>query len=273
MAELTTEQKKRYARQIMLERIGTEGQRKLLASRVLIIGTGGLGSPAAYYLAAAGVGTLGIMDQDVVDVSNLQRQILHSTPDIGRGKTVSAGEKLRRLSPDTIVVEHAERLTPANAMDIVGSYDIVVDCCDNFPTRYLACDVCMILGRPYVFGSVYQFEGQASIFVRGETPCYRCLFPIPPAVETMEDPARLGIMGVVTGVIGSVQAAEAVKCIVGVDEGSTLRNRLLMYDALGVTMRHINVARAHACPVCGDAPRIVKPLADYEKFCRGGRKS
>jgi adenylyltransferase/sulfurtransferase len=262
--ELTPAQMERYARHTILPQIGAEGQIKLLAARVLLIGAGGLGSPAALYLAAAGVGTLGIVDHDAVDASNLQRQVLHSTETVGMPKLESARRRIASLNPDVRVVPHDARLTPANALEILRDYDVVVDGTDNFPTRYLSNAASVMLGKPNVYGSVYQFEGQASVFWAGRGPCYRCVFPEPPPPGAVPTCAEGGVLGILPGVIGLIQATEAVKVILGL--GETLAGRLLLYDAGRMEFRTIRLRRNPRCPVCGDNPTI-RELIDYDQFC------
>ncbi|GIU97057.1 MAG: hypothetical protein KatS3mg013_0860 [Actinomycetota bacterium] len=261
----TEEQVQRYARHIILPNIGGEGQRKLLEASVLVIGAGGLGSPVAMYLAAAGVGRLGIVDFDRVDLTNLQRQILHTTADVGRPKVASAVEHLRAINPTIEIVGHETLLTSANALDVLGPYDVVVDGTDNFPVRYLVNDATQFLGKPLVYGSIYQFEGQATVFMPGpQTPCYRCLFPSPPPPGTVPSCAEGGVFGVLPGVIGSIQATEAIKLITG--QGRTLEKRLLLYDALHMEVQEVRIRWDADCPVCGKEPTITE-LIDYEAFC------
>jgi adenylyltransferase/sulfurtransferase len=254
----------RYARHLILPEVGMEGQQRLKAARVLCVGTGGLGSPLAFYLAAAGVGTLGLVDFDVVDASNLQRQILHSTKDVGRKKLDSAEEKLNALNPAVRVVKHETRLSSANALEIVKDYDIVADGTDNFPTRYLVNDVCVLLGKPNVYGSIYRFEGQASVFATRGGPCYRCLYPEPPPPGMVPSCAEGGVLGILPGLVGVIQATETIKLILG--KGETLAGRLLLVDSLGMRFRELKLKRNPECPVCGDHP-TVKELIDYEQFC------
>lgn len=264
---LSKRQRERYLRHIILPEINVEGQEKLLAAKVLLVGAGGLGSPVALYLAAAGVGTLGIVDFDRVDESNLQRQILHGTSMVGRSKLESAQQRLKDLNPDVRVVLHETRLNSANALDIIRDYDLVVDGCDNFPTRYLTNDACVMLGKPNVYGALYRFEGQASVFHSAAGgPCYRCLFPEPPPPGAVPSCAEAGVLGVLPGIIGTIQATEAIKLILGI--GKPLIGRLLLYDALQMEFRQIALKRDPRCPVCGDAPTI-RQLIDYEHFCRG----
>jgi adenylyltransferase/sulfurtransferase len=241
-----------------------EGQRKLKAARVLCVGTGGLGSPLAFYLAAAGIGTLGLVDFDVVDASNLQRQIIHSTKDIGRKKLDSAAEKLTALNPALNVVKHETMLTSANALEILKDYDIVADGTDNFPTRYLVNDACVLLGKPNAYGSIFRFEGQASVFATKEGPCYRCLYPEPPPPGLVPSCAEGGVLGILPGLVGVIQATEVIKLILG--KGNPLIGRLLLVDALGMRFRELKLRKNPECPVCGDNP-TVKELIDYEHFC------
>lgn len=254
----------RYARHLTLTEVGVVGQERLRRARVLIVGAGGLGSPAALYLAAAGVGTLGIVDADVVELSNLQRQILHGTGSLGRPKTESARERLRELNPEVEVVTHAVRLTSANGLDILGAYDLCLDGSDNFPTRYLVNDASVLLGKPYVYGSIFRFDGQVSVFGAPDGPCYRCLFSEPPPPDLVPNCAEAGVLGVLPGLVGSVQALEAIKWILGT--GDPLVGRLLLIDALKVQFREIQVRRDPACAVCGDHPTLTK-LIDYEAYC------
>jgi len=260
---LNDTQMERYGRQVILEEMGLEGQAKLLRSKVLIIGAGGLGSPVALYLAAAGVGTLGIVDGDRVDLSNLHRQILHPTPALGQAKTESARHTLAGVNPDVNVVPYQTLLTSANALDIVREYDVVVNGSDNFPTRYLVNDACVLLGKPLVDASILKWEGQATTFVPGQG-CYRCLFPTPPPPGMVPSCAEGGILGALCGHIGSRQALEVLKLLLGV--GETLANRLLIFDALEGETRVVRWSRNPECPVCGDAPTITA-LIDYEQFC------
>lgn len=254
----------RYARHLALPHVGLEGQQRLKESRVLCVGAGGLGSPLALYLAAAGVGTLGMVDFDVVDVTNLQRQILHGTRDVGRPKLDSAADRLRDVNPHVEVVRHETRLTSENALDIVGQYDVVVDGTDNFPTRYLVNDACVLAGKPNVYGSVFRWEGQVSVFSTPGGPCYRCLFREPPPPGLVPNCAEGGVLGVLPGIIGSLQAMETLKVLLGV--GETLAGRLLIFDALEMSWREVALSRNPACPVCGDEPTQTG-LIDYELFC------
>lgn len=264
MFGFTEEQIRRYSRQIILPQVGGTGQRKLLASKVLLIGAGGLGSPAGLYLAAAGVGALGFVDSDVVDLSNLHRQILHGTSDVGRPKTESAAETIRALNPDVRIILHQERLTSENGLEILSQYDVVVDGSDNFPTKYLANDACVLLGKPLVLGAVFQFEGQVSVFLPGDGPCYRCLFPSPPPPGAVPSCQEAGVFGAVPGVIGCIQATETIKLLLGI--GETLAGRLLIFDALSLEFLEIEVKREPGCPVCGEHPAVTE-LIDYELFC------
>jgi len=259
----TPEQAQRYSRHIIMPQIGGKGQRKLMDAKVLLIGAGGLGSPAALYLAAAGVGTLGIVDFDNVDITNLQRQILHHTHDIGRPKVVSAAETIADINPDVKVIQHRVQLSSENALEVLEPYDIVVDGSDNFPTRYLVNDACVMLGKPCVHGSIFLFEGQASTFVPGQG-CYRCLYPSPPPPGMVPSCAEAGVLGVLPGIVGSIQAVETIKLILGL--GNTLSGRLLMFDALDMDFRQVKVRRNPDCPVCGDHPTVTQ-LIDYEEFC------
>lgn len=261
---LTQDQITRYGRHFMLKEVGEKGQIKLLESKVLLAGAGGLGSPAAVYLAAAGVGTLGIVDFDVVDLSNLQRQILHKTESVGRSKIESATETIRSLNPDVTVIPFEERLTSDNIMGILEDFDLVIDGCDNFPTRYLINDACVLSGKTNVHGSIFQFEGQVTVFKPGEGPCYRCLFPEPPPPGMVPNCAEAGVLGVLPGVIGIIQATEAIKLLLR--KGEPLIGRLLVYESLEMKFRELKVRRNHDCPVCGDEPTVTE-LIDYEWFC------
>jgi sulfur-carrier protein adenylyltransferase/sulfurtransferase len=264
LPELSHEELLRYSRHLLLPEVGVLGQRRLRSARVLLIGAGGLGSPAALYLAAAGVGTLGLVDFDRVDLTNLQRQILHGTSAVGRTKLDSAAERIGDLNPGVTVNPHAVRLSRENALGIIAGYDIVVDGSDNFPTRYLVNDACVMLRRPYVYGSIFRFEGQASVFALKDRPCYRCLYPEPPPPGLVPTCAEGGVLGVLPGVIGSIQALETIKLIL--DAGDSLAGRLLLFDALRLRFRELRLRRDPACPVCGDAPTIHE-LIDYETFC------
>ncbi len=262
---LTPEQVMRYSRHIIMPQVGSTGQRKILASKVLIIGTGGLGSPVAVYLSLAGVGTIGLVDFDVVDLSNLQRQILHQTEDVDRPKVDSARETLLRHNPDINVVTHGVPLTSDNALEIISQYDIVVNAADNFPTRYLVNDACVFLRKPLVDGSVLLFEGQATVYLP-EKGCYRCLFPAPPPPGMVPTCAEAGVLGALCGLVGSVQATETLKLILGI--GESLSGRLLIIDALAMEVRQFKIRRDPECLVCGDNPTVTE-LIDYEAFCGG----
>ena len=259
----TPDQVRRYSRHMLMPEVGPEGQLKLLDASVLMIGAGGLGSPSAYYLAAAGVGTIGIVDHDVVDESNLQRQILHNVERVGMSKVESARQTLEALNPDVNVVTYDDVISSANALEIIAEYDIVVNGCDNFPTRYLVNDACVMLKTPMVDGSVLKFDGMVTVFMPGEG-CYRCMYPSPPPPELAPNCAEAGVLGVVPGVIGVLQATEVVKLIIGI--GETLHNRLLTWDALEMEFITYKRARKPDCPVCGDDPTVTK-LIDYEQFC------
>ena len=255
----------RYARHIILPQIGGEGQRRLLDASVLCVGAGGLGSPIAMYLAAAGVGRLGVVDFDRVDLTNLQRQILHGTSDVGRSKVESAASTLRELNPGIEVEPHDTVLTSDNAFEILGNYDLVIDGSDNFPVRYLVNDATQFLGKPLVYGSIYQFEGQVTVFLPGAAgPCYRCLFPQPPPPGSVPNCAEAGVFGVLPGIVGSIQATEAIKMITGI--GDPLVGRLLIFDALEMDFTTVKIKRDPACPVCGDEPTVTE-LIDYDLFC------
>ncbi len=254
----------RYARHFSLPEVGLEGQGRLKRGRVLCVGAGGLGSPLSLYLAAAGVGTLGIVDFDTVDESNLQRQILHGTSDVGRSKLDSAADRLRDVNPHVTVERHETRLTSENALDILADYDVVVDGTDNFPTRYLVNDACVLLGKPNVYGSIFRWEGQVSVFAAEDGPCYRCLFREPPPPGLVPNCAEGGVLGVLPGIIGSMQAMETVKLLLGV--GRPLIGRLLIFDGLDMSWREVALRRNPDCPVCGDEPTQTE-LIDYEVFC------
>ena len=262
--QFTPEQLTRYSRHFTLPEVGEAGQAKLLAAKVLLLGAGGLGSPTALYLAAAGVGTLGIVDHDVVDLSNLQRQILHNNDRLGMPKVESARMTIEALNPDVRVVPHQERLSSDNVMEIFKQYDIIVDGCDNFPTRYLVNDACVMLGKPNVHGSIFQFEGMASVFAPGRGPCYRCLFPEPPPPGAAPSCAEAGVLGVLPGLVGCVQALETIKLILGA--GRPLIGRMVHFDTLSMEVRVNRLQRDPSCPMCGDHPTITK-LIDYEEFC------
>ena len=262
---LSAEELQRYSRHLLMPEVTSEGQRRLKASRILSIGAGGLGSPAALYLAAAGVGTIGIVDFDEVDLSNLQRQILHGTKDIGRSKLESARDRLRDINPEIEIESHECRFSSENASQLVAQYDVVVDGSDNFPTRYLSNDVSVFARKPNVYGSVFRFEGQTTVFAPHlGGPCYRCLFPEPPPPDSVPNCAQAGVLGVLPGIIGMLQAIETIKLIVGI--GEPLVGRLLHFDALKVKFRELNLRRDPECPVCGKNPTIFSPV-DYEQFC------
>jgi adenylyltransferase/sulfurtransferase len=254
----------RYSRHLILPEVGLDGQRRLKAARVLCVGAGGLGSPVALYLAAAGVGTIGIVDFDVVDLSNLQRQVLHGTPDVGRSKLQSAKERLQALNPGVNVETHEAALSSTNALEIFKGYDVILDGTDNFPTRYLVNDACVLLGIPNAYGSIFRFEGQASVFAASDGPCYRCLYPEPPPPGLVPSCAEGGVLGVLPGIIGVIQATEAIKLILGV--GEPLVGRFLIYDALKMRFRELKLRRDPDCPVCGTNP-TVRELIDYDQFC------
>ena len=262
--QYTPEQLIRYSRHFLLPEVGEDGQAKLLQAKVLMVGAGGLGSPAAYYLAAAGVGTMGIIDNDVVDISNLQRQILHANDRVGMPKVESAKKTLEGLNPDVKVIPYQAKLTSENIMEILKDYDLVIDGCDNFPTRYLVNDACVLTGKPNVHGSIFQFEGQATVFYPGKGPCYRCLYPEPPPAEMAPSCAEAGVLGVLPGLIGVIEALEAVKLILG--KGDSLVGRLLHFNTLTMEINTLKLRRDPNCPVCGDNPTI-KELIDYEEFC------
>jgi len=263
-AELTVDEVKRYSRHLIIPEIGMTGQKRLKNARVLCVGAGGLGSPALLYLAAAGVGTLGIVDFDVVDESNLQRQIIHGQSDVGRPKAQSARDSIREINPYVTVVLHEERLDSDNAMEIFAQYDLIVDGTDNFATRYLVNDACVLLGKPYVWGSIYRFDGQASVFWAEHGPCYRCLYPEPPPPGMVPSCAEGGVLGVLCASIGSIQVNEAIKVITGV--GDPLAGRLMIYDALEMSYRTVRVRKDPECAVCGKNPTVTE-LIDYEEFC------
>ena len=263
LPDLSRDEISRYARHLIIPDVGLEGQKRLKAARVLLVGAGGLGSPVALYLAAAGVGHIGLVDFDVVDVTNLQRQILHGTKDIGRPKIDSARERIADVNPHVELTTYETSLTSQNALGIIGQYDLVVDGTDNFPTRYLVNDACVMLGKPNVYGSVFRFEGQASVFAAKDGPCYRCLFPEPPPPGMVPNCAEGGVLGVLPGLIGMIQATETVKLIVGI--GEPLVGRLLLVDALGAQFRTVKVRKNPACPVCGT--HEITALIDYDEFC------
>lgn len=264
MSSFSAEQLDRYKRHLFLDEVGAEGQQKLLDSRVLLVGAGGLGSPASLYLAGAGVGTLGLVDFDRVDSSNLQRQVLYTTKDVGRPKVEAAEQRLRALNPDVHVIGHDERLEAANAERIVSDYDVVLDGTDTFPSRYLTNDVSVWLGKPLVYGSVLRFDGQVSVFDARHGPCYRCLFPEPPPPELAPNCAEAGVLGVLPGVIGLLQATEVIKLLLG--QGRPMYGRLLVYDALAMEFKEFKLPKDPECAVCGTNPTITEPI-DYEAFC------
>jgi sulfur-carrier protein adenylyltransferase/sulfurtransferase len=260
----STSEIRRYSRHLILPEFGARGQKQLKASRALVVGAGGLGSPAAMYLAAAGVGTLGLVDFDTVDLSNLQRQVLHGTPDVGRPKLESATERLRALNPEVTLQPHALRLSAENALSIFEQYDLVLDGTDTFATRYLINDACVLTGKPNVSASVFRFEGQLSVFCAKDGPCYRCLYPEPPPPGLAPSCGEGGVLGIVPGVVGTLQATEAIKVLAGL--GEPLIGRLLTFDALGMSFRQFKVKRDPTCPMCGPA-RTITSLLDYEQFC------
>src|SRR5712675_1906661 len=261
---LSNEEVLRYSRHLIMPEVGMEGQQKLKAARVLCIGTGGLGSPLALYLSAAGVGTLGLVDFDVVDFTNLQRQVIHFTSDVGRPKLESAREKIAAINPYVDVKTFETRLTSQNAFEIFSDFDIIVDGTDNFPTRFLVNDACVFTGKPNVYGSIFRFEGQASVFATKDGPCYRCLYPEPPPPGLVPSCAEGGVLGVLPGMIGIIQATEAIKLIIGV--GEPLIGRFMIYDALKMKFRELKLRKDPDCPVCGTHPTVTK-LIDYEQFC------
>ena len=262
--QYTPDQLIRYSRHFLVPEVGEAGQAKLLQAKVFLVGAGGLGSPAAYYLAAAGVGTLGIIDNDVVDVSNLQRQILHANDRVGTPKVESAKKTLEALNPDVKVITYQSKLTSENIMEIIKDYDLVLDGSDNFPTRYLVNDACVLAGKPNVHGSIFQFDGQATVFYPGKGPCYRCLYPEPPPAELAPSCAEAGVLGVLPGLIGVIEALEAIKLIL--DKGDSLIGRLLCFNTLNMEINMLNLRRDPNCPMCGDHPTIHQ-LIDYEEFC------
>jgi len=263
-SELSEQERQRYARHVILPEVGLEGQKRLKASSVLIVGAGGLGAPAGMYLAAAGVGRIGLVDFDVVEASNLQRQVTYSAADVGRSKVVATQERLQGINPHVQFDLHEVRVQADNALALLEPYDVIVDGTDNFPTRYLINDACALLGKPDVYGSIFRFEGQASVFWVGHGPCYRCLFPEPPAPGVVPDCAEGGVLGVLPGIVGSLQAMEAVKLLLGI--GEPLLGRLLLYDALAQQTRTLRLQRDPSCALCGDNPRI-QSLVDAEEVC------
>jgi len=265
MYSFSNEQIERYSRHIILREVGGLGQTKLLESKVLMIGAGGLGSPAALYLAAAGIGKLGIVDNDTVDVSNLQRQILHGTSDVGQPKVVSAKATLNEINPDVQVITYQERLSSTNVLQLFEQYDLIIDGCDNFPTRYLINDSCVMLNKPNVHGSIFQFEGQVTVFYPGQGPCYRCLYPSPPPPGMAPSCQEAGVFGVLPGIVGSIQAIESIKVLLEI--GDPLIGQLLLFDALGMNFKRMTLRHDKKCPVCGNNPTI-QELIDYEEFCQ-----
>jgi adenylyltransferase/sulfurtransferase len=261
---LTPQEIRRYSRHLIMPEVGTEGQQKLKAAKVLMVGTGGLGSPLGMYLAAAGVGTLGLVEFDVVDESNLHRQLLYGASDVGRPKIQAAMERLNEVNPHVELVPHQVRLDSSNALDIAKDYDLVVDGTDNFPTRYLVNDTCVLLGKPNVYGSIFRFEGQVSVFWAEKGPCYRCLFPEPPPPGLVPSCAEGGVLGVLPGIVGSLQANEVIKLIIG--KGEPLLGRLVLFDALRLKFRELKLRKNPECPVCGEHPTVTS-LIDYEQFC------
>ena len=261
---LTVDEVRRYSRHLIIPDVGMTGQKRLKNAKVLVVGAGGLGSPALLYLAAAGVGTLGIIDFDVVDESNLQRQIIHGQSDIGRPKAESARDSIREINPNVNVILHETALDNDNALEIFSQYDLIVDGTDNFATRYLVNDACVLLGKPYVWGSIYRFDGQASVFWAEHGPCYRCLYPEPPPPGMVPSCAEGGVLGVLCGSIGSIQVTEAIKLLTGV--GESLAGRLMIYDALEMSYRTVRVRKDPECPICGKNPSITE-LIDYDAFC------
>ena len=264
MASLTDDQIKRYSRHILLPEVGGKGQQKILQARVLLVGAGGLGSPAGLYLAAAGVGTIGVVDSDVVELSNLQRQVLHTTADLGCPKVVSAKKSMQAINPDVKVVCYQERLTSANILEIIKDYDVVADGADNFPTRYLVNDACVMTGKPLCHAGIFRFDGQVLTILPGQSPCYRCLYPEPPPPGLVPSCQEAGVLGVVAGVIGTIQATEVLKVILG--KGDLLTGRLLTYNALDMEFRSLRIKRNPKCPVCGETPTVTE-LVDYEQGC------
>ncbi len=263
-AELSKDEILRYSRHLIIPEVGIEGQKKLKAAKVLLVGAGGLGAPLGLYLSAAGIGHIGIVDFDVVDFTNLQRQVIHSTGDVGRKKLDSAAEKMQGINPHLRITKHEVALSSENALDILKDYDLVVDGTDNFPTRYLVNDACVLLHKPNVYGSIFRFEGQATVFAYEGGPCYRCLYPEPPPPGLVPSCAEGGVLGILPGTIGQIQATEAVKLILGI--GEPLVGRLLLYDALGMRFRELKLRKNPECPVCGEHPTVTK-LIDYQQFC------
>ncbi len=262
--QLSHEEVQRYSRHLIMPEVGMTGQKKLKAASILLIGAGGLGSPLAMYLAAAGIGRIGLVDYDVVDYTNLQRQVIHGTKDVGRPKLASAKERILDINPHVLVDTYEIPLTSDNALEIFAPYDVIIDGTDNFPTRYLTNDACVLLGKPNVYGSIYRFDGQASVFYAKEGPCYRCLFPEPPPPGLVPSCAEGGVLGILPGVIGAIQATEAIKLILGV--GDSLIGRLMLYDALTMTVEEVYLQKNPNCPVCSENPTLTE-LIDYEQFC------
>ncbi len=262
--QLSHEEVQRYSRHLIMPEVGMTGQKKLKAASILLIGAGGLGSPLAMYLAAAGIGRIGLVDYDVVDYTNLQRQVVHGTKDVGRPKLASAKERILDINPHVLVDTYEIPLTSDNALEIFAPYDVIIDGTDNFPTRYLTNDACVLLGKPNVYGSIYRFDGQASVFYAKEGPCYRCLFPEPPPPGLVPSCAEGGVLGILPGVIGAIQATEAIKLILGV--GDSLIGRLMLYDALTMTVEEVYLQKNPNCPVCSENPTLTE-LIDYEQFC------
>ncbi|PID84977.1 MAG: molybdenum cofactor biosynthesis protein MoeB [Chloroflexi bacterium] len=263
-ASLTKEETERYSRHLIMPEVGMTGQKKLQAASVLLIGAGGLGSPSALYLAAAGIGRIGLVDYDVVDYTNLQRQIIHGTKDVGKPKLESAKASMLDINPHVQIDTYATPLTSANALEIIAPYDVIIDGTDNFPTRYLTNDACVLLGKPNVYGSIFRFEGQLSVFYAKEGPCYRCLFPTPPPPGTVPTCAESGVLGILPGTVGAMQATEAIKLILGI--GDSMIGRLVLYDALNMEFTEVKLRKNPNCPVCGQKPTVTE-LIDYEQFC------
>jgi sulfur-carrier protein adenylyltransferase/sulfurtransferase len=266
MPDLTSQELRRYGRHLVMPEVTVEGQKKLKAARILCVGAGGLGSPVGLYLAAAGIGTLGIVEYDTVDLTNIQRQVLYSTADVGRPKLDAAAERLGSLNTDIEILRHDLRLSSNNIMSIVADYDVIVDGSDNFPTRYLVNDACVLAGKPNVYGSVFRFEGQVSVFDAARGPCYRCLFPEPPPPGAVPSCAEGGVLGVLPGIIGTLQALEAIKLVLGI--GDSLAGRLLLFDALAFEFRELKIRKDEQCAVCGASPSVTSPI-DYDVFCQG----
>ena len=268
MPPLSPEEKSRYSRHIVMPEVGIGGQQRLKASSVVVVGAGGLGNPAAAYLASAGVGTIGVVDWDEVEISNLQRQFLFTEADVGRRKAEVLRSRLQAINPHVQVNLHQTRLDSANALEVLRPYDIVLDATDNFPTRYLINDACVLLKKPYIYGSVFRFDGQVSVFSTPDGPCYRCLYPAPPPPESVQSCAEAGVLGVLTGIIGTVQANQVISMLIG--KGATLAGRLLLFDGLDTSFDELRIRRDPQCPVCGSRPTVTR-LIDYEEFC-GVRK-